>query len=68
MLWFQDLMPGKAGAATTLFTNSVSTGMIFAGLCQGLLSDLLGHQAIYVLATVLMVISLLLLLRVKEQA
>lgn len=68
MLWFQDLMPGKAGAATTLFTNSVSTGMIFAGLCQGLLSDLLGHQAIYVLATVLMVISLLLLWRVKEQA
>ncbi|MBT0724259.1 MFS transporter [Rosenbergiella sp. S61] len=68
MLWFQDLMPGKAGAATTLFTNSVSTGMIFAGLCQGILSDVLGHQAIYYLATVLMVIALLLLLRVKEQA
>ena len=25
MLWFQDLMPGRAGAATTLFTNSIST-------------------------------------------
>jgi len=26
MLWFQDLMPGRAGSATTLFTNSISTG------------------------------------------
>ena len=25
MLWFQDLMPGRAGSATTLFTNSIST-------------------------------------------
>jgi len=68
MLWFQDLMPGKAGAATTLFTNSVSTGMIFAGLCQGILSDRFGHQSIYYLAAILMAIALLLLLRVKEQA
>ncbi len=30
MLWFQDLMPGRAGAATTLFTNSISTGVILA--------------------------------------
>lgn len=28
MLWFQDLMPGRAGAATTLFTNSISAGVI----------------------------------------
>ncbi|MBT0726167.1 MFS transporter [Rosenbergiella australiborealis] len=67
MLWFQDLMPGKAGAATTLFTNSVSTGMIFAGLFQGVLSDWFGHQAIYMLATVLMVMALVLLIRVKEK-
>ncbi|STP79573.1 broad specificity sugar efflux system [Escherichia coli] len=32
MLWFQDLMPGRAGAATTLFTNSISTGVILAGV------------------------------------
>lgn len=35
MLWFQDLMPGRAGAATTLFTNSISTGVILAGVIQG---------------------------------
>ncbi len=68
MLWFQDLMPGKAGAATTLFTNSVSTGMIFAGLFQGLLSDMLGHQSIYLLSTGFMIIALFLVLKVKESA
>lgn len=35
MLWFEDLMPGRAGAATTLFTNSISTGVILAGVMQG---------------------------------
>ena len=39
MLWFQDLMPGRAGAATTLFTNSISTGVILAGVMQGALSQ-----------------------------
>ncbi|VDZ80920.1 membrane transport protein [Salmonella bongori] len=28
-------MPGRAGAATTLFTNSISTGVILAGVIQG---------------------------------
>ena len=37
MLWFQDLMPGRAGSATTLFTNSISTGVILAGVIQGAL-------------------------------
>lgn len=67
MLWFQDLMPGKAGAATTLFTNSVSTGMIFAGLLQGILSDNWGHNAVYLMATGLMVVSMGLLLAVKTR-
>ncbi|MFC6379121.1 MFS transporter [Tatumella terrea] len=66
MLWFQDLMPGKAGAATTMFTNSVSTGMIFAGLLQGILSDWLGHRAIYGLASGLILLALVLIWRVKE--
>ncbi|VEA71810.1 Sugar efflux transporter A [Serratia rubidaea] len=35
MLYFQDLMPGRPGAATTMFTNSISTGVILAGVLQG---------------------------------
>ncbi|WP_029684603.1 MFS transporter [Tatumella saanichensis] len=66
MLWFQDLMPGKAGAATTLFTNSVSTGMIFAGVLQGTVSAHWGHQGVYWLASGIMLLSLLLTWQVRE--
>ena len=47
MLWFQDLMPGRAGSATTLFTNSISTGVILAGVIQGALAQSYGHGAVY---------------------
>lgn len=47
MLWFQDLMPGRAGAATTLFTNSISTGVILAGVIQGAVSQSFGHHSVY---------------------
>lgn len=47
MLWFQDLMPGRAGAATTLFTNSISTGVILAGVIQGALAEQFGHSSVY---------------------
>jgi MFS transporter, SET family, sugar efflux transporter len=67
MLWFQDLMPGRAGAATTLFTNSVSSGMIFAGMIQGAVSENFGHTGIYWLAMGLMALSLLMTLRVKDK-
>jgi len=61
-------MPGRAGVATTMFTNSVSTGMIFAGLLQGSVSDWWGHEAIYWLASGLILIALLLTWGVKESA
>ncbi|MCX0053012.1 sugar efflux transporter SetA, partial [Escherichia coli] len=47
MLWFQDLMPGRAGAATTLFTNSISTGVILAGVIQGAIAQSWGHFVVY---------------------
>ena len=47
MLWFQDLMPGRAGSATTLFTNSISTGVILAGVIQGALAQSYGHGSVY---------------------
>ena len=43
MLWFQDLMPGRAGAATTLFT-SISTGVILAGVMRGAVPELWSRQ------------------------
>ncbi|PKH22649.1 MFS transporter [Enterobacterales bacterium CwR94] len=66
MLWFQDLMPGRAGAATTLFTNSISTGVILAGLLQGVLAENIGHHAVYWLAFGLASGAFLLSLKIKD--
>ena len=62
MLWFQDLMPGRAGAATTMFTTSISTGLIIAGLIR-ILSERFGHESVYWLALVMAVVALVLAAR-----
>ena len=66
MLWFQDLMPGRAGAATTLFTNSISTGVILAGVIQGAIAQSWGHFAVYWIITVISVVALFLTAKVKD--
>ncbi|ANI30908.1 sugar transporter [Yersinia entomophaga] len=65
MLYFQELMPGRAGAATTLFTNSISTGVILAGILQGVLTENLGHYAVYWMAALLATVSLGIFSRVR---
>lgn len=66
MLWFQDLMPGRAGAATTLFTNSISTGVILAGVIQGAIAQSWGHFAVYWGIAVISVVALFLTAKVKD--
>ena len=66
MLRFQDLMPGRAGAATTLFTNSISTGVILAGVIQGAIAQSWGHFAVYWVIAVISVVALFLTAKVKD--
>ncbi|RPH26104.1 MFS transporter [Buttiauxella warmboldiae] len=66
MLWFQDLMPGRPGSATTLFTNSISTGVILAGVLQGALAESFGHYSVYWLMAGLAVVALVLTSRVQN--
>ncbi|EPZ9270750.1 sugar efflux transporter SetA [Escherichia coli] len=66
MLWFQDLMPGRAGAAITLFTNSISTGVILAGVIQGAIAQSWGHFAVYWVIAVISVVALFLTAKVKD--
>lgn len=66
MLYFQDLMPGRPGAATTMFTNSISTGVILAGILQGALVENFGHHAVYYLITLLAAVALWMSARVRE--
>lgn len=66
MLWFQDLMPGRAGAATTLFTNSISTGVILAGIIQGALAQNFGHFSVYWVIAGISLVTLAMTWRVKD--
>ncbi|HAE7079996.1 TPA_asm: MFS transporter [Salmonella enterica subsp. salamae serovar 42:z:1,5] len=66
MLWFQDLMPGRAGAATTLFTNSISTGVILAGVIQGAVAQSFGHFAVYWVIAAISVATLVMTGRIKD--
>ncbi|EPT9820070.1 sugar efflux transporter SetA [Shigella flexneri] len=66
MLWFQDLMPGRAGAATTLFTNTISTGVILAGVIQGAIAQSWGHFAAYWVIAIISVVALFLTAKVKD--
>ena len=66
MLWFQDLMPGRAGSATTLFTNSISTGVILAGVIQGALAQSFGHARVYWVIAAISLLTLFLTSRVKD--
>ncbi|EOA4404716.1 sugar efflux transporter [Citrobacter amalonaticus] len=66
MLWFQDLMPGRAGSATTLFTNSISTGVILAGVIQGAVAQNYGHFAVYWVIAVISLVTLVMTGRVKD--
>lgn len=66
MLYFQDLMPGRPGAATTLFTNSISTGVILAGVLQGALAETFGHYSVYWGALILSVAALAMSARVRD--
>ncbi|EJG6572468.1 MFS transporter [Shigella flexneri] len=66
MLWFQDLMPGRAGAATTLFTNTISTGVILAGVIQGAIAQSWGHFAVYWVIAIISVAALFLTAKVKD--
>ncbi|WP_054178346.1 sugar efflux transporter [Trabulsiella odontotermitis] len=66
MLWFQDLMPGRAGSATTLFTSSISTGVILAGVIQGALAQSYGHGRVYWAIAAISLVTLFLTARVKD--
>lgn len=47
MLYFQDLMPGQAGSATTLYTNTSRVGWIIAGSVAGIVAGIWDYHAVF---------------------
>lgn len=65
MLYFQDLMPGQAGAATTLFTNTVRVGWIVAGSLAGTVAEIWSFHAVFYIAAAMCLAATLCLLKIK---
>ena len=66
MLYFQDLMPGQAGSATTLYTNTSRVGWIIAGSVAGLVAEIWNYHAVFWFAMVMIIATLFCLLRIKD--
>ncbi|EFA0749481.1 sugar efflux transporter SetB [Escherichia coli] len=66
MLYFQDLMPGQAGSATTLYTNTSRVGWINAGSVAGIVAEIWNYHAVFWFAMVMIIATLFCLLRIKD--
>ncbi|CAG9001513.1 MAG: Sugar efflux transporter A [Candidatus Celerinatantimonas neptuna] len=65
MIYFQDLMPGQTGQATTLFTNSLYSGSVIAGAVAGGIAQCYSYGATFLVGCVFTMIAALILTRVK---
>ncbi len=66
MLYFQDLMPGQAGSATTLYSNTTRVGWIIAGSLAGIVAELWNYHAVFWIALVMCVAGFACLMRIKD--
>ncbi|HIH3848419.1 TPA: sugar efflux transporter SetB [Escherichia coli] len=66
MLYFQNLMPGQAGSATTLYTNTSRVGWIIAGSVAGIVAEIWNYHAVFWFAMVMIIATLFCLLRIKD--
>lgn len=63
---FQSMMPGKAGAASTLFTNTNQAGNVLGGVFIAVFSDLFGYQNLYAVNMVAAILALVALFMLKR--
>lgn len=53
MAYFQELMPGRFAAATTLFANTSNVGGMLAGIVSGACAQAFGYRSVYLLCAAL---------------
>ncbi|MBK4714146.1 MULTISPECIES: sugar efflux transporter SetB [Tenebrionibacter/Tenebrionicola group] len=66
MLYFQDLMPGQAGAATTLYTNTTRVGWIIAGSLAGVVAEIWNYHTVFWIALVMIAVTAWCLWAIRE--
>lgn len=66
MLYFQDLMPGQAGSATTLYANTTRVGWIIAGSLAGISAEIWGYYAAFYIALAMIAVTVYCLIRIQD--
>lgn len=66
MLYFQDLMPGQAGTATTLFTNTTRVGWIISGSLAGVVAQFWSYHAVFVISLLMILCAGYCMWKIKE--
>jgi SET family sugar efflux transporter-like MFS transporter len=66
--YFQDLLPGQTGLATSVYTSSWSVGSLVAYFCFGVLAERLGHRGLTHFCVTLAGVSFLVLLVAGRRA
>ncbi len=66
MLYFQDLIPGKIGFATTLYANTSRVGWIIAGSLDGIMVEIWSYHSLFWLAIGMLSIAMICLLFIKD--
>lgn len=54
----QDLMPGRSGGASALYTNTTHVGNLFSSLMVGLVADMYGYHEVFVVNIVLVFVAI----------
>ncbi|WP_213712712.1 MULTISPECIES: sugar efflux transporter SetB [Cedecea] len=66
MIYFQDLMPGQAGAATTLYTNTTRVGWIIAGSLAGVVAEIWNYHSVFFIALGMIAVSIYCMAQIKD--
>lgn len=53
ILFFQDLLPGQPGLATTIFANAGNVGNLTGYFCFGALVEAVGHRGVFFVSAIL---------------
>lgn len=62
IMFFQDLLPGQAGVATSIYSNAFGGGSLVGYFVFGLAVQPLGHRGVFVVCTLLSLTTLAILL------
>lgn len=64
----QELMPGRSGAASALYTNTTHMGNLISSLLVGLVADIYGYHQVFAVNLVIIALAILAFGRVKLKA